>query len=311
MSATIEAAVWALKNIAAGAFRFDDPETPAELVVWNAIETFGPDGVLMEAGIDSETIEKFRSEPTQDTLSELLKEFFSAAPGGEDSTTPLSADDVYGTLECLALQLELNKLREEMRWRHEFEGALSIQDATLRQQAEQEAEEEFRSAGFEVESARATDQQRFLRDRLAGLYCRIFARDLPRILKRAAWVQELPIVADVPAVTQRLLQEAARCFVYGQHLGCLSICRAICESAVKDRLRRNESPEATDESTLGDAIRRLEALRIPGLGPALASAKAVNKFANQVLHPSGELPSSEDCRDAFCRTRKVVKELCR
>jgi hypothetical protein len=137
------------------------------------------------------------------------------------------------------------------------------------------------------------------------------ARLFPKIVKRAERLRVTPSVQAVPQYLQRYLNEASRCYIYGQFLAALFLCRSALEEAVKDRLK------ATGHGAEVARIERREWLY--ALLKLARDKKILNKSAyrdadrirgqaKDAIHGK-YLPGDTECVKAYTDTRLVLQSL--
>ena len=139
-----------------------------------------------------------------------------------------------------------------------------------------------------------------------------YARDLielfPAIVSRASELMSLRKLSAEPSdLVKRYLNEAVRCYLYGQFLGSLVVSRAAIEASIKDRLQEMEPSAEVEEMrilVLIDIARRKDLL-----DDALQGwAHDVRMLANRAIHPDRSL-SEEDCRLSLHKTRGILEHL--
>ena len=133
----------------------------------------------------------------------------------------------------------------------------------------------------------------------------------PGIVKRAEKLRVLSAANQVPEYVQHYLSEPSRCYIYGQFLAALFLCRSALEEAVEDRLRsKGHGAEiakierskwlyallslARDKSVLNESTHRC--------------ANEIRELAKDAIH-GNRLPEDEQCRKAYKKTRFVLESL--
>jgi len=139
-----------------------------------------------------------------------------------------------------------------------------------------------------------------------------YARDLiklfPKIVNRAdSDLRRLLVSSLEPSdLVRRYLNEAMRCYIYGQFLGSLLVCRAAIEASLEDRLPATEV-QNIEKDKLMTLIDRARKNRL--LDDALQKwAHEVRKLANDAAHPE-HLVSEDECRLSLQKTRGILEYL--
>lgn len=140
-----------------------------------------------------------------------------------------------------------------------------------------------------------------------------FAGRFPRIVSRFERLRMLGANATFPVDVQRYLDEATRCFVSGEFIACLLICRSAIEFALRYRLEREGKQQvlsqldAKGQATLDGLISAARMELSWELGKTLDAADQVKKKANIAIHRQS--PDVETCQSMFEITRGVLREL--
>jgi hypothetical protein len=131
----------------------------------------------------------------------------------------------------------------------------------------------------------------------------------PKLIRRAT---DLPILGSTEKIApevQAYLEEASRCFLYGQFTACLILCRSANDFAIRDRfeyfgkkaeLLKLKKP--TFEAVIDCAIKTF-----PELAKVLEKAQRVREKANPAVHR--EFPTQVDCKKMFLDTREILSTL--
>jgi hypothetical protein len=150
-------------------------------------------------------------------------------------------------------------------------------------------------------------------DRVTDFYLEFLGKRFEGMIDRAERLSSLTVRVQAPPDVQRYLTEASRCFIFGQYLACLVVCRAAIEFALGDFLQRiGKGPEINklqerNEDGLWGRISIARSLKQWNLSITLDTAWQVAKSANIVLHEK-EI-NSEKCKELFFRARGVLRDL--
>lgn len=150
-----------------------------------------------------------------------------------------------------------------------------------------------------------------LEEYLASFYARRLSRQFPKMVDRAAQLAMMKTdFQPIPRV-HRYLEEATKCYVHGQWIACLMVCRSLIEFAVRDRLKVygfEKELEAFEKSDKGDSLCALIQLGKQYLpweyGGSLEDAQKVRQVAVRAVHT--DPPGADECRELFMRTRIIV-----
>jgi hypothetical protein len=144
----------------------------------------------------------------------------------------------------------------------------------------------------------------------ARKYAREFVNLFPKMAKRAELLKLLPVSKGLPQHLLRYLIEASRCFIYGQFLACLVLCRSAIENAIETRLSEtgygNEVANVTRDKLINLLTLALDK-RLVNESTYL-EADQIRTLANHAIHGT-RIPDGEECKRAFHRTRYVIQEL--
>jgi hypothetical protein len=150
-------------------------------------------------------------------------------------------------------------------------------------------------------------------DLISNEFARRIAGKFPKIVSRAEGLNTLPVTLRVPRDVQQYLKEATECFIFGQFIACLILCRSAIEFAIKDCLVRNGHGGALQDLKAGreDSLKNLIALakdKLPrGFDSALYSADLVRREASRAVHEG--VPTVDICKDKFLQTRSALKDI--
>jgi len=150
-------------------------------------------------------------------------------------------------------------------------------------------------------------------DIVANEYALQLSGRFPKMVKRANSLRILPAKLSVPTEVQTYLTEATRCFVYGQFIACLLVCRSAIEFAVRDRIEkaglRNELLAREHQAGRGlESLLEFGKESLPWqLHTTLDTAGIVKKEANAAVHQ--RTPTAERCKEMFDTTRGILREL--
>ena len=98
---------------------------------------------------------------------------------------------------------------------------------------------------------------------------------LPEMVKRVEMLSVLGISQKPPKHLVSYMTEAGRCFIYGQFLACLFLCRSVIETCTEDRLRERGFSEEVQALKDGQARQPSEpctAAWFDGQGASCASS---------------------------------------
>jgi len=147
-------------------------------------------------------------------------------------------------------------------------------------------------------------------DRLAGAVALRLSRVFPKLVHRTEQLRLLPVDMNAPDEVRRYLAEATWCFIYGQFVACLIVCRSAIELALRDclvRYGKRKELAILPTNQLWDLL-ALAKKELPyHFRPTLDAAEQVRITANDAVHESG--PAPEVCRAMFEATRGVLREL--
>ncbi|MCI0724184.1 MAG: hypothetical protein L0338_35270 [Acidobacteria bacterium] len=152
-------------------------------------------------------------------------------------------------------------------------------------------------------------------DAVVCYYARILGKRFPRMVKRAEELRVLPAVRKVPEAVNEYLREATRCFVFGQFVASLVLCRTAIEIALTDFLDKHgkgrELQQLRDNraDTLRAVIDLARSCAPRRMLASLDDADEVRRKANVATHEKPLEP--EQCKDLFVRTRGILQELYR
>jgi hypothetical protein len=144
----------------------------------------------------------------------------------------------------------------------------------------------------------------------ARKYAQEFITLYPKVVDRAATLRIVGTARKVPSHVERHMLEASRCFVYGQFLGCLILCRSAIEAATENQLRDKGHGTKVNQVTKDWLKGLLLLARDNGLldYDEWNWADSIRDLANRTVHHS-KLPDAEECKEAFYLTRKILERL--
>jgi hypothetical protein len=132
----------------------------------------------------------------------------------------------------------------------------------------------------------------------------------PEMVRRAGSLSPVPHKNQVPEYVRRYSHEASRCYVSGQFLTSLFLCRSALGEAVIVSLRRNGYAE--DLGTLKEEGLKgiFNLAHHKGLLDHMRHREAdgIRTLANQAVHGI-RLPTEEECKTALEMTREIVEHL--
>jgi hypothetical protein len=135
----------------------------------------------------------------------------------------------------------------------------------------------------------------------------------PRLIRRAEQLRILPAEVRVPAIVERYLEEASKCYLYGCFIGCVVVCRSAIEFSLRERLTKWGQESALNalrqdrNDSLWNMIQLARSVLPYTLRATLTDADKVRVAAKDAVHMSE--PQIEVCKETFIRTRGVLAEL--
>jgi len=150
-------------------------------------------------------------------------------------------------------------------------------------------------------------------DEIADHYAMRLARRFPKMVGRLEMLKALPAGQHVPLEVQEYLGEATNCFIHGQYIACLLVCRSAIEFGLRHQLEKAGFQKEVallgkmQRGGLGGLI-ELGKEKLPWvLGKTLGTAGVVKEEADAAVHR--RVPSEEKCKEMFAVTRGVLREL--
>jgi len=141
-------------------------------------------------------------------------------------------------------------------------------------------------------------------------YAAEFKDFLPNIVERAESLRLISASKNAPDDVRRYLEDASRCYIYGNFLASLLLCRSAIEVAAEGRLKNEgfaRELRAIGQERLKSILRL--ALEIGLMEKTFwMSADDIRKKANKAAHPDG-VPGECDCKRAFDETRGILQHL--
>jgi len=129
---------------------------------------------------------------------------------------------------------------------------------------------------------------------------------LARLNKKTFRLEAPPITGLAPSSVVSYLKESTRCWLYGFHGACVSLCRACLEETLKEALKKATPISILNTSRLDLPID--EARQNQVLDDCMAEvAHSIRKKANKFLH--GDPITEEDSRETLDNTRSVVEQV--
>jgi hypothetical protein len=144
-------------------------------------------------------------------------------------------------------------------------------------------------------------------------YAEELSRLFPKLIRRAEQLNVLPTEDRAPTEVQTYLQEASKCYIYGQFIACLIVCRSAIDFALRDRLVKHghgaelESLRRERKDTLENILSLARSALSWELTATLKDANDVRQKANDAVHE--KVPKPDTCREMFIKTRGVLREL--
>ena len=145
---------------------------------------------------------------------------------------------------------------------------------------------------------------------LGRKYAREIRNLLPALIKRAESLHLSPAAKGLPEYVKRYLSEATQCYIYGQTLASLFLCRSALGEAVVTALRK-KGPSKEMAPIKEDGLRGiLKTACNEGLMDKALHAQAdhIRILANQAIQ-NAKLPSDDECRKALEMTKTIVQHL--
>ena len=164
------------------------------------------------------------------------------------------------------------------------------------------------SSDGHMEQKLQSTQPGTLRMILEKKYARDLIRLFPKLVDRAVGLPSLLVAHVEPSgPVKRYLNEANRCYIYGQFLGALLVCRASIETSIKHRLQGMEPSAEVENMQLQKLI---DMAHDKGLldPPLRAWSHDVRTIANVAAHPERSV-SEDDCKRSFQKTREILRYL--
>ncbi len=147
-----------------------------------------------------------------------------------------------------------------------------------------------------------------LRHSTAETYATELLKLFPQMVTRAESLRILPASEKVPDFVNRYLGEASRCYIYGQFLASLFLCRSAIVEAVEDRLRQKGYGKDVD-AIKGEWLKAVLKLAVDkGLLDDVIYRQAddIRILGNNAIHGT-KLPTDQDCMDD--QTRGILQHL--
>jgi hypothetical protein len=143
-------------------------------------------------------------------------------------------------------------------------------------------------------------------------YAKEISRLFPRMIKRAEILRIVSTKEKAPLNVRRYMEEATKCYIYGQFVACIIVCRSATEFALRDRLEAS----GKEHELRAMKIQKQDSLYglivfarkvFPSLKSTLDEADLIREAARNAVHLSE--PSADTCKDMFIKTRGVLREL--
>lgn len=141
-------------------------------------------------------------------------------------------------------------------------------------------------------------------------YAAEFRDILPSMVERAESLRLISVSKNVPDYVRRYLEEASRCYIHGNFLASVLLCRSAIEAAAEDRLKKKGF--ARELRAIGKE--RLKSILSLALEKGLMdkifwmAADDIRKQANKAAHPQ-EVPGECECKRGFDETRRILQHL--
>ena len=137
------------------------------------------------------------------------------------------------------------------------------------------------------------------------------ARILRRIREKTFLLGNVPLIGRLPEAVSKLLGEATRAYLFKLNRSCVSLCRALLEAVLKERVERTELLQAMLQDRFGPKKGQLECLinlgaRALGSG-VLEKAHRIRKTGNAAMHDTE--PSDDEAWAVLLDTREVLERL--
>jgi len=165
----------------------------------------------------------------------------------------------------------------------------------------------------DVEKAMRISASEFFVQMSALKYVNEFGTSLPEVVGRARGLRMVTPRRNVPDGVQKYLFAASRCYIYGQFLASLVLCRSAIEYSVKDALRKvhvGQDADGIDDFSVAKLLRLARQRRVLDI-PRWEQADNIRELARIAVHPKEgqDLPTEDQCRDAFVKTRDILDYL--
>jgi hypothetical protein len=134
---------------------------------------------------------------------------------------------------------------------------------------------------------------------------------LGRIRENTFLFRNLPLRGRLPEPVSRLMGEATRAYLFKLNRSCVSLCRALLEAALKERVDRTELLQAMLQDRFGKKQGRLECLINLGMRSlgrdVLEKAHRIRMAGNDAMHDTE--PSDDQAWAVLLDTREVLERL--
>ena len=144
----------------------------------------------------------------------------------------------------------------------------------------------------------------YLEDSFDDYFTRQFLKQASKIAERAARLSPIVPVEKPSAKTAQYLREATNSYVLGSFGGCIALCRATVEQALKEGLQRSECEDTS--MAMGELIKAASWFGV--IDSARESMASRVQFAgNQCMHGCYGSNREETAWDTLCSARGVLE----
>jgi len=162
----------------------------------------------------------------------------------------------------------------------------------------------------EVEKATRASASEFFIQMTALKYVREFGTSLPEVVRRARQLEVVSVGSKVPPNVWKYLLAASRCYILGEFLASLFVCRSAVAAALEDRLRAKGHGNELGEVGQRSLFELLNIAKTKGAlnGAEIRVAHELRMLARDAIHGK-RLPSEHECDGALNKTRKLLAYL--
>jgi hypothetical protein len=287
----------------------DDSPLADEQRIHAAAEEQVEKHLLLHHGLPCDGRGEVRDDWCIECTKQFLSDWFDGYADGSFSSVILEAGremeivEDFTTKEFVTdITLRLLRVADQNRAKNLQEGRSALRDAVRARE------------GFGPERGAISGD-----DSVTGFYADWLGKRFPAMIDRAGRLNAIPARAPVPESVQRYLAEASKCYIFGQYLASLVVCRAAIEFALGDFLERNglqaELKKLQQEKRDGllariDIAEKLNTWKLNGkLDVTLTHAEQIRNRAGKALHRRDNDLRSDECKDLFLKARGVLRDL--